>query len=143
MEKEPKFLILPPQEGDEIAIGKIHLQSWQESYRDDEHGITEKVINDLRGDTATEGGNEIRRKIFAESRETPNRVLYRVVKTDVGEIVGFMHCIKNEVKNELMAIYLLNEAKGAGTGGRLMEEFLTWADKDKPAVLRVFSANEM
>lgn len=39
-------------------------------------------------------------------------------------------------------LYLLNEAKGLGVGGKLMEEFLAWADKSKPCQLGAFASNE-
>ncbi len=142
MEKTPIFKIENPKEGDEAAIGVMHLQSWRESYMDPERGVTEELINELRGNAVTEEGNEFRRKTFAEAVAHPDTLLYRVVRNENGDIVGFMHCTKKEAYNELDAIYLLDEAKGSGTGGKLMEEFLAWADKNKPSLLEVFSANQ-
>lgn len=140
--KTPAFKIENPKEGDDVAVGIMHLQSWKESYMDLEKGITEEVINELRGNTATEEGNEFRKKTFAEALEHPDKVLYRVVKNQNGDVVGFMHCSQRETYNELEGIYLLDQAKGLGIGGKLMKEFLAWADKNKPSMLEVFLTNE-
>ncbi|MES2223769.1 MAG: GNAT family N-acetyltransferase [Patescibacteria group bacterium] len=142
LEQEPKFTIETPKEGDETEIGKMHLQSWHESYTDPKRGVTKEVIDEFRSDTTTENGDERRRGFFREAAEHPDKILYKIVRNSKGEIVGFLHCTKGEEFNDLDAIYLLNEAKGEGVGGKLMEEFLAWSDKKKPSHLEVFSANE-
>jgi len=144
MENKTKktFLIDLPKDGDEVGIGLTHKQAWLETYLSPENGITKDVINNLVGFVVGEGGDAYRRNVFNESRITPEKILYRVVKNNNGKVVGFMHCSKEETHNELGAIYLLNEAKGFGVGGELMEEFLDWADKRKPCQLEVFALNE-
>lgn len=136
------FLIDSPRDGDEVGVGSMHKQAWVETYLNPEEGITEEVINDLIGHVAEEEGNAYRRNIFAESRIAPEKILYRVIKNNEGKVVGFMHCTKEEAYNELGGLYLLDKAKGAGVGRRLMEEFLAWADKGKPCQLEVFATNE-
>lgn len=100
------------------------------------------MIDELIGHVALEEGNDYRKNIFSEAVASPDKILYRVVKNRSGEIVGFMHCTKGDEYNELGGLYLLKEAKGSGIGGKLMEEFLSWADKNKPCQLGVFSLNE-
>lgn len=77
-----------------------------------------------------------------ESLKNPDIVLYRVVKNNNGDIVGFVHGSKNDNYNELDGVYLLDEVKGSGVGGKLMEEFLSWSDNTKPSHLDVFSFND-
>lgn len=136
------FSIESPNAGDEVGIGVAHKQAWLETYLNPDEGITEEVIDELIGHVATDKGINYRKNIFAEALVSPEKILYRVIKNSNGKIVGFMHCTKEEEYNELGGIYLLNEAKGSGIGGKLMKEFLAWSDKDKPCQLEVFASNE-
>jgi ribosomal protein S18 acetylase RimI-like enzyme len=139
-EKEPRFRIELPQIGDELAIGPMHLRSWKESYINSASGLTEESVDELVGHIATE--TDFRKNTLNEALTKPDQVFYRVIKNDRDEIVGFFHCTKSETANEIEGIYLLDEAKGSGVGTQLIEEFLAWADKDKPSHLEVFSFNE-
>ena len=139
-EKEPAFKIENPQEGDEIALAPMHIQAWKESYVVPESGLTEESIDKMLAHLLVD--TTFRRNTIIESLANPDAVLYRVVKNEKGEIVGFLHGSKGEQFNELDAIYLLNEAKGSGVGGRLMEDFLNWADPEKPCRLEAFSFND-
>lgn len=139
-EKAAKYSIEAPRPGDDVLIGKMHLQSWHETYRDDDAGITPDIIDALRGGITSEESNAIRRSIFADATVEPNRVLYKVVRRG-DEVVGFLHGVRHEDANELDAIYILDEAKGSGIGAQLMDIFLAWSDKTKPTYLDVFSSN--
>jgi len=139
-EKEPSFIIELPEEGDELALASMHIQSWKETYVGPESGLTEERVDEMLGHMLT--NTDFRKNTIIEALTNPDTVLYRVVKNIDGDIVGFLHGSKHESHNELDAIYLLNEAKGSGTGGRLMEEFLAWADKNYPSRLEVFSLND-
>lgn len=140
LEKTPTFKIEEPKMGDEIALAPMHIKSWKETYVIPESGLTEAMVDDLLGHLLT--NTEFRKNTISSSLEKPDEVFYRVVKNSNGEIVGFMHGSKNEETNELEGIYLLDEVKGHGTGGALMEEFLAWINKNKPTHLEVFSFNE-
>ncbi len=140
MEREPMFKIELPKIGDEIELAPMHIQAWKDAYIVPESGLTAEAIDVQLAHLLTD--TTFRKNTIIESLENPDAVLYRVVKNQSGEIVGFMHGSKHEEYTELDGLYLLNEAKGSGTGGRLMEEFLKWADTDKPCRLEVFSFNE-
>jgi ribosomal protein S18 acetylase RimI-like enzyme len=139
-EKEPEFKIELPKVGDELGLAMAHIQAWKDAYIVPESGLTEESIDSqlahLLEDTT------FRKNTIIESLEKPDDVLYRAVKNCNGNIVGFMHGSKHENFTELDAIYLINEAKGSGIGSKLMEEFLKWADADKPCRLEVFSFND-
>jgi len=141
MEKN-KFAITPPKEGDDVLVGLAHKQAWLETYFDPDNGITENEIENLIGHVAEESGAEYRRNVFKEAELNPDKILYKVIRSDDGRVVGFMHCFKDEKYNQLGGLYILNEVKGQGVGDRLMQEFLDWSDKSKPCHLGVFATNE-
>ena len=140
LEKQPTFKIEIPEVGDEIFLAPMHIQAWKDAYIVPESGLTEESIDKslahLLADTT------FRKNTIIESLNRPDAVLYRIVKNSEGDIVGFLHGSKNEEFNELDAIYLLNEAKGTGVGGKLMKEFLEWSDETKPCRLEAFSFND-
>ena len=140
LEHEPLFKIELPRVGDELELAKAHIQAWKDAYIVPESELTAESIDAQLAHLLTD--TTYRKNIIIESLENPDVVLYRVVKNQNGEIVGFMHGSKHEAFTELDAIYLINEAKGSGIGAKLMEEFLKWADADKPCRLEVFSFND-
>jgi ribosomal protein S18 acetylase RimI-like enzyme len=140
LEKGPLFKIELPKVGDELELAHMHIQAWKDAYIVPESGLTAESIDAQLAHLLTD--TTYRKNTIVESLEKPELVLYRVVRNQSNEIVGFLHGSKHEDFTELDAIYLLNEAKGTGTGGRLMEEFLKWANTDKPCRLEVFSFND-
>jgi ribosomal protein S18 acetylase RimI-like enzyme len=139
VETEPTFKIELPKVGDELALAPMHIQAWKETYVVPESGLTEEKVDVLLQHLLT--NTEFRKNTITEALTNPDKVFYRVVKNQNGDVVGFIHGSKHEDHTELDAVYLLNEAKGAGVGGKLMEEFLAWADKDKPCRLEAFVFN--
>lgn len=140
IEKQPTFTIEPPTLGDEGAIGAMHVRSWKESYVTPASGLTPETVDELIGHYATD--IDFRKNTLTEALSSPEKVFYRVIKNKEHAVVGFFHGSKHETHTELDGVYLLNEVKGAGIGGDLMEAFLAWADKDKPCHLIVFSFNQ-
>ncbi len=140
IENSPSFKIELPKVGEELALAKMHIQSWKESYVGEESGLTDEMVDEMRGEMLI--NTDYRRKVIAEALANPEKVIYRVVRNGSGEIVGFMHGIKHETYNELDAIYLLNEAKGMGIGPKLIEEFLSWSDHEKYSRLEAFRFND-
>lgn len=139
-EKVASFTITPPQIGDELEIGPMHVRAWKESYVRPELGLTETSIDEMVGHMATDFS--YRRNTLTDALANPEKILYRVVRNNEGQIVGFLHGKKHETYTMLEALYLLDEAKGEGLGDTLMQEFLKWADKALPCKLEVFSFNE-
>lgn len=140
MESEPIFKIDLPQIGDELFLAPVHIQAWKETYVGPESGMTEEDVDAMIGHLLYD--TDFRKNTIVESLKNPENVLYRVVKNSAGNIVGFLHGSKQESHNELEGIYLLDEAKGFGIGGKLMTEFLNWADQTKPSHLEVFAFND-
>lgn len=126
--------------GDEAELATMHIQSWKETYITPESPLTEEMVDEMLGHMLTD--TTFRKNTIQESLKNPEEVLYKVVKSGDGRVVGFMHCTKKEAYNELEGIYLLDEVKGAGVGGELMEEFLGWSDARKPCHLSVLAFND-
>ena len=141
-EREVQFEIQPPADDDAMAVGSMQVQAWHEAYLHPQLGVTDDVIQAAIEFVATPAGEEYRKGIFAETRATPDRALYRVVKDPEGRVVGFMHATKDESANELDGIYLLDTIKGQGVGDKLMEAFLSWHDPAKPTTLQVIAFND-
>jgi len=139
-EKHPTFSIEAPKLGDEILLAPMHIQSWKETYVSPQSGLTEEMVDELLGHMLTD--TEFRKNTILESIQNPDKVLYRVVKNKAGDIVGFMHGSKDETGNKLEGLYLLDEVKGSGIGGLLMDEFLQWIDPNKITQLEVFDFND-
>ena len=139
VETEPTFKIELPKVGDELALAPMHIQAWKETYVLQESGLTEEKVDELLKHLLI--NTDFRKNTISEALANPEKVLYRVVKNKDGNIVGFLHGSKHEDYTELDAVYLLNEAKASGVGGKHMETFLSWADKDKPARLEAFAFN--
>jgi len=140
MGNQSSFKIEAPHIGDEVALAPMHIKSWKETYVTPESGLTEEMVDQMIGHMLV--NTDFRRNTITESLENPDKVLYRIVRNSKDEIVGFMHGHKDEEFNDFRAIYLLNEAKGFGIGGKLMEEFIDWADKNKPSHVEAFSFND-
>jgi GNAT superfamily N-acetyltransferase len=138
--KQSTFKIDMPKLGDEIGLAPMHIQSWKETYVTPESCLTEEMVDEKLGHMLT--NTEFRKNTISESLENPSKVFYRVIRNNKNKIAGFFHGSKNEEFNELDGIYLLDEVKGSGISGKLMEEFLDWIDKSKPTRLEVFSFNE-
>lgn len=139
-EKEPVFKIELPKVGDELLIGPMHVKAWKESYLNPERGVTEELIDQFIGHLAHD--TDYRKNTIIEALANPDKIMYRVVWNDKGEVVGFFHGTKEDTQNVLDGVYLLDEAKGTGVGGKLMREFLNWIDKSKKTYLEVFSTNQ-
>ena len=121
---------------DAAGIAKVHVESWQTSYK----GILDQEMLD---DISYKERLDLRKKIMAQ-----NRGLSLVAENqDSGEIVGFCDIGKNRGDEpfhfELYAIYLLESVKGLGRGRRLFETARKWCDgqPDQSLIVWVLSDN--
>ncbi len=105
-------------EADIEGIAKVHVQGWQESYKD---FLSPEA---LAGMSVGE-----RMQMWRGAFAHPNpRARFLVAEADGGEIVGFVRAAPVRPKEpdllgteaEIFAIYLLDKAKRQGVGWRLM-----------------------
>lgn len=115
------YTIRPATPEDAPGITRTHIRSWQSSYR----GLVAQDYLDSLDTVERLAGWQ---RILAQP-ETFG--VYVAVTPDTGEIGGFCAVGKNlgstpGYPGELYAIYLLDEAKGLGTGRALFQEGLQW-----------------
>ncbi|MET9916833.1 GNAT family N-acetyltransferase [Streptomyces sp. NPDC006435] len=132
-------VIESPRADDASSLGLLQLRVWLQTYPCAEAGIDEPWIREHRGFSATTGGIAQWREFIEAAGSRPDLLFCRVVRSGT-EIVGFLCGRRDEVVS-LGPMYLLDEAQGRGTGGRLMGEFLTWAGS-APMRLWVTDYNE-
>ncbi len=140
------YHIEPAGMDDIVGIGEAHLQSWLETYPNDEYGVTEDWIREEFAFLTKEGvgekgepnGIEFRKRIIEELDE---RSLYEVVKDEKGKVQGFLHAHRTPTRASLNAIYLTRELKGKGVAQKLVEHLLDFAG-ELPIELEVIAYNE-
>jgi GNAT superfamily N-acetyltransferase len=132
-------VIESPRADDAASLGPLQLRVWLQTYPCADAGIDETWIREHRGSSATTEGIAQWREFIEAAGRHPDLLFCRVVRSG-REIVGFLCGRRDEVVT-LGPMYLLDEAQGRGTGGRLMDEFLTWAGS-APMRLWVTDYNE-
>ncbi|MFD7530774.1 GNAT family N-acetyltransferase [Streptomyces sp. NPDC059849] len=132
-------VIEAPRAEDAEALGTVQLRAWLQTYPHEEVGIDERWIREHRGSCATEEGTAQWREFIAAAKQRPDLLFCRVVRSGT-EIVGFL-CGRRDDIVGLGPMYLLDEAQGKGTGGRMMSEFLAWSGS-APVRLWVTEYNE-
>ncbi|MFE2935926.1 GNAT family N-acetyltransferase [Streptomyces sp. NPDC059278] len=132
-------VIEAPRAEDAEALGTVQLRAWLQTYPHEEAGIDERWIREHRGSCATEEGTAQWREFIAAAKQRPDLLFCRVVRSGT-EIVGFL-CGRRDDIVGLGPMYLLDEAQGKGTGGRMMSEFLAWSGS-APVRLWVTEYNE-
>ncbi|MFD7731031.1 GNAT family N-acetyltransferase [Kitasatospora phosalacinea] len=120
------YVIEAARPDDSAQLGPLLLRAWLQTYPNPELGIDEDWIREHRGSSATAEGIDQWREFIESANRRPDLLFCRVVRSDTG-IVGVLCGRRGEVVS-LGPMYLLNHVQGRGLGGRLMAEFLAWAD---------------
>lgn len=136
-----KFIITQATLEDAEGIGEAQLQSWRETYPNEELGISEEWVQEAVGHVAEEGGNNFRRKTIEESLKPDSSTLYLVVKNSEGKARGFLHVTRKEPVAYFDAIYLTKEVQGTGVAHDLMQKALNFL-KGLPVEVRAASYND-
>lgn len=144
--RDKRFEIQPATLDDVVGIGEAHLQSWLETYPNEEYGVDEDWIKDEFNFLVQDGQNKegrdngipFRTKVI---ENLDDNVLYEVVKDENGVVQGFMHADQADDVVNLNAIYLTNALKGTGVAHKLMEQAIAFAG-NLPMKLQVVAYNE-
>lgn len=127
----------PEDAGTLVEINKI---SWLDTFPNEEHNIT-------REDIEARYSNKAERVKIMENTLTQeqNDIKHTWVARDNHGIIGYCIVTKSpppESPNEIRALFLLPEAKGSGTGRKLVETGLKWLGDDKNVSVEVTSYNK-
>ncbi len=125
-ERQPSYEIREATIDDVETIRAMQAQSWRDTYRNDELGVTEEW---LAGETAKwftpewmEKSYEKLGEVFADSQQ-----FYRVADSG-DEVVGLVHAsTKPDGTRHLDGLYTAKETHGTGLAQRLMELVDEWA----------------
>jgi ribosomal protein S18 acetylase RimI-like enzyme len=146
LNKDRQFEIQLATLDDVVGIGEAHLQSWLETYPNEEFDVTETWIRaefgylteDGQTDSGRNNGIPFRRKLIES--DDPDTI-YEVVKDEGGQVQGFLHATKQGDHATLDAIYLTSELKGTGVASALMKCALGFLE-GLPIRLQVIAYNE-
>lgn len=122
------------------AIRVMQAQSWRDTYRNDELGVTEEWLAEETAKWLTpewmEKSYDKLSEVFSDSTQ-----FYRVVYDGDG-VVGFVHTsTKQDATKHLAGLYTAQETHGSGLAQRLMTLVDKWADGGE-IDLEVASYNE-
>lgn len=127
-----------PISTDVSEILELYVVTWLATYPNEAYGISYEDIkqktDEMRGRTAS----------FAEAleKEKDNAQRFFVVAKDKGRIVGVCGGVEEDTVVHMASMYVLPGEQRKGVGGKLMEAFLGWANKDKTIRLHVVTYNQ-
>ncbi|HRV75760.1 MAG: GNAT family N-acetyltransferase [Candidatus Nomurabacteria bacterium] len=132
--KKNKFNISRMTLEDVVEAKKLIAQSWLETYRNDEFGVTKEFIEKRNADSMTDEA----------IKRTTDRLGYSgvaswVAKDEDGKIVGaaIQYIAEKDGKQHIMALYIDRDYHGKGVANTMMKNILEWFDKNKPVTLGV------
>lgn len=134
-----EFTIGVLEESDLEDATKMRLQSWLDTYVNNEYGVTAEWI-------AARNADQLTSKIMQARKERlhdPN-VAGFVAKDNDHNVIGAAMVWRDEVSGEqhLGSLYVDKSWHGKGVAAALMGELLEWFDTRRPIVLDVVSYNE-
>ena len=137
-ESKPTFTIERMQPEDVEPATRMRLQSWLDTYTNDELGVTREWI-EARNEEQLRP-ERIQRGI--ERLNIPGRVCY-VARSSDGEIIGSTTpYIDEDGVQHVGSLYVDKSYHGKGVGHQLMQKVIEWSDPTKPLELGVVTYNE-
>lgn len=121
------------------GINEVAHQTWLATYPNEQAGITiEDVESVYKEDDPAKTKEKLERRKARYSN--PNAHIW--VAEDDEKIIGFCSAIKEEKDNRIMAIYVLPQYHGTGTGKKLIERAFSWLGKTKDILVNVVEYND-
>lgn len=141
-EPAPRFTIEEMAVEDIDEATRMRLESWVDTYVNEEHDITEEWIRNYFAEKLTDEGRQQRYDRFTSGKESGNFNAW-VARDDKGIIIGSTTpFIDPEGRQHVGSIYVDKEWHGTGVGTQLMQKVVDWFDPDKPIELGVVTYNE-
>ncbi|MCA9336532.1 GNAT family N-acetyltransferase [Candidatus Saccharibacteria bacterium] len=137
-EQPPKFTIsvMTLEQCDEANA--MRLQSWLDTYVNDELGVTREWIERRNAGQTTDEVRQRRMERLAD----PSTAAW-VATDDSGRIVGMTTPYIDEGgRQHVGSLYVDKDWHGKGVGGALMQKVVDWFDSAKPIELGVAAYNE-
>lgn len=134
-----QFKIREATTDDVVAIRTMHARSWQDTYPNEQAGVSEEWVQQETDSWLTPENLEKSKKFLGEIFSDPD-MWYRVVVVD-GELVAMVHGSKKQ-KQYLEALYVDKSQQGTGLAQQLMDGMMGWFDTTKPISLEVADYND-
>lgn len=139
---QKNFVIEPLNDGDIQAVTDMRLQSWLDTYPNDEYGVSREWVEARNAEQRSPERQESRRERFAKGKEN-GTVNGWVARDENGVIVGATTpYIDEDGTQHVGSLYVDKAWHGTGIGHHLMQNVVDWFDPKKPIVLGVVSYNE-
>lgn len=132
------FTIEQMQPEDLEAATEMRLQSWLDTYVNEEAGVTREWLLARNEQQRSPEKMAARRKRFEESGHTG-----WIAKDQAGNIVGATNPHIDELGvQHVGSLYVDKAFHGTGVGSALMQKVIEWSDPKKPITLGVVTYNE-
>lgn len=144
IEKESRleFTIAEMTVDDIEPATKMRLQSWLDTYVNEEAGISREWIEQRNIEQLSPEKTQSRHDRFLEGKMCGTFNAW-VAKDASGKIIGSTTpFVDSEGRQRVGSIYVDKDWLGEGVGGRLMQKVVDWFDSSKPIELTVVSYNE-
>ena len=117
---------------------EMRLQSWVDTYVNDDLGITKEWIEARN----REQMSDERRQARLERLNQPNSAYY-VARDNNGKIIGVTNpYVDEEGAQHVGSLYVDKDWHGKGVSHALMQKVIDWSDKNKPLELGVVIYNK-
>ncbi len=134
---QPDFVVSVMQDDDVDSVTRMRLQSWLDTYVNDEYGVTREWI-------AARNKDQMSPKMMQSRKERlhdPNVGSF-VAKDTEGAVIGVAMTRREDGVQHLGSLYVDKVWHGTGVASALMMEALRWSDPQEPMVLEVVAYNE-
>lgn len=121
------------------GINEVSHQTWLATYPNKKANIT---IEDVESVYREDDPVKVKEKIERRKARYNNPNTHIWVAEDDRRIIGFCSAIKEGDNNRIMAIYVLPQYHGTGTGKKLIERAFSWLGKTKDILVNVVEYND-
>lgn len=138
LEPSPNFTITAMTAEDILPANMMRLESWLDTYVNDELGVTREWIESRNKDQNSPEKLENRKKRLSD----PSYAGW-VAKDNAGEVIGVTTPFTDENGTQHVgSLYVSKDWLGKGLGATLMQKVIDWSDSTKPIELGVATYNE-
>lgn len=137
-ERQPQFTITEMTADTVDAASTMRLQSWLDTYVNEEIGVTREWI-EARNERQM--SDEVRARRL-ERLNDPNGVGWVALDGEGNVIGATTPYVDEEGRQHVGSLYVDKDWHGGGVGAALMQKVIDWFDSSKPIELGVVAYNE-
>lgn len=135
--QQKEFSITPMQKNDVEALTKLRLQSWIDTYTNEDAGVTREWIEERNKLQLTPEKVAFRKSLL----DNPKAAGF-IAKDADGKLIGGATPYEDgEGVQHVGSLYVAKQWHGKGVGGALMQEIVNWSNPKKPIILGVVTYN--